>query len=318
MPDTVTTLGDTRFEAVFDRWNLTYDLVSEMALDDIRVVDEAQVRQIANIGRKETVEQYAISMKGGAVFPPIVLMSPDVLIDGNTRASAARRNGRSHIAAYRVEMSDIGMAKMLAATLNAQNGVPLTREEQYAAAINYLDMGWPDAAIARELGCTAESVRRWRKDQEFYNRVERLELTEPAGALKAKQRNEVGKVDHDEPFAELVKLVADVRPDLTDVKELVTDVQQAPSDEAAVAMVAEARQDWTPIGPEPGKRHTPNKKARQLRMHLGGLVNLEPAEVYDPTQAEKMLPTLHEARKRLTAMIKLYEDATEAEAGQAA
>src|SRR5215472_8713856 len=101
MASTVTT-GDVRFEALFQRWGLQWEFVPELSLaDQLKTLDEAQVRDLSHIAPTERVHEYALQMKGGANFPPIVLMAPNILIDGNTRAQAGRQAGRTTLPAYR-------------------------------------------------------------------------------------------------------------------------------------------------------------------------------------------------------------------------
>ncbi|HEY5985226.1 MAG TPA: hypothetical protein VIV12_02410, partial [Streptosporangiaceae bacterium] len=58
-------------------------------------------------------------------------------------------------------------------------------------------------------------------------------------------------ISHDEPFAEMVKLFADVRPNEKKARELVGQVMEAPSDEAAVRAIAGLREELAPEGPPP-------------------------------------------------------------------
>jgi hypothetical protein len=305
--------SDVRFESLFQRWGLKWEFVPELSLaDQLKVLDEAQVRDLAHIAPTERVHEYALQMKGGATFPPIVLMAPNILIDGNTRAQAGRQAGRTHLPAYRVEVPDLDFAKMLAAALNQMGGARLTPEEANKSAIRMMNLGWPDESIGRELGYAAESVRRWRREAEFSERSSALDLNGYAAKLTKKQRQDVAKIVHDEPFAEMVKLIADTKPDPKDLKELAQVVEKAPSDEQAVEAIKTARVEWVPVGPDPRKVYR-NKSAQQLRMHLGALVGLlaTPSTVYDAAGAEKDVPRIRQAIEGLQAVLSFYEARTE-------
>lgn len=303
-------LQDQRFEALFQRWNLKWEFVAEFSLvDQLKVIDEAQVRDLDHVAIPEIVFEYELQMKGGASFPPVVVWEPNILIDGNTRVTAARNLGRTTFPAYLIKDIDINFAKMLAATLNQLGGRRLTSLEANRAALSMMDLGWTDDAVGRELGYSAESVRRWRREAEFNDRVEQLGLAEPAARLSKRQRQDVAKITHSEPFAEVVRLVGDVKPDSRELKDLIERVEKAASDSEAVQSVQEARREWIPIGPEP-KRVYRNRAAQQLRMHLGGITSAlaNPTAVYDPQAAEKDVEKIRAVIAELQAVLRMYEE----------
>lgn len=308
-----TSQRDQRFEALFSRWNLNFEFIPELSLtDDLKVLDEAQVRDLANIGPSEQVDQYALQMKQGANFPPIVVAaqlrdSTDVMIDGNTRARAARRNHNDAFPAYRVSpIPDADFAKLLAAALNQLGGKRLERAEANKAALAAMDMGLSDDQIALEIGYSAESIRRWRRDQQFNERIDKLQLIDHADKLTKTQKREVGKVAHDEPFGELVQLVATTKPEQPDLRELLETVEKAGSDHDALVAIEKAREEWRPIGPPPQKVHR-NRAAQQARMHLGGLLTVEPAAVYDPTKADDDFEKWQKVREIVDQVLAVFE-----------
>jgi hypothetical protein len=301
--------GDQRYEALFRRWNIKWEFRPELSLkDNLRVIDEAQVRDISHVAAPERVNEYGLQMKGGTVFPPIVVMAPDILIDGNTRVQAARRIGLTHHSAYVVQVESIDFAKMLAAALNQMGGARLTPEEAYKAALNMMTLGWPDESVGRELGYTADSVRRWRREAEFQRRTVELSITDWSKGLTRRQRQDVAKIIHDEPFAELVKLIAETKPDAGDLKELIQTAEKAASDSDAVDAIRQARQTWVPVGPAP-QRVFRNKTAQQLRMNLGALVKVlaDPSQAYDPAGGERDVERIREVLAGLQAVLALYE-----------
>lgn len=304
-------LRDQRFEALFQRWNLKWEFLAELSLADLKVIDEAQVRELDHVAIPESVHEYELQMKGGASFPPVVAMKPDILIDGNTRVTAARNLGRTTFPAYLVEVDGIDFAKMLASALNQLGGRRLTPTEANKSALAMMDLGWTDDAVGRELGYSAESVRRWRRERDFNDRVDQLGLAEAAARLSKRQRQDVAKITHSEPFTEVVKLIADVKPDPRELKELIETVEKASSDSAAVQSIRDARQEWTPVGPDP-KRVYRNRAAQQLRMHLGGITSAlaNPTAVYDPQSAEKDAEKIRAVIEGLQAVLRLYEERT--------
>jgi ParB/Sulfiredoxin domain len=108
-------------------WNLVYEIVPDFPLSRIRRDDQSQVRQLAHIAPALRVEEYAQQMRNGAMFPPILLMTPDLLIDGNTRLKAAQRIGRQSFPAIVVDTKTRDMALILAASLNQVSDSPRRR-----------------------------------------------------------------------------------------------------------------------------------------------------------------------------------------------
>jgi ParB-like chromosome segregation protein Spo0J len=311
MPETQ---RDARFESLFDRWNLTYEFVAELNLtDDLNVLDEAQVRNLANLGPSERVDQYALQMKNGAPFPPITIAeklkaSNNVMIDGNGRARAARKIGRTTFPAYVVSpIPDTDFAKLLAAALNQLGGHRLEKDEAYKAALLFVDRGYSDTQIAIEIGYSAESVRRWRREQQFEERIDRLQLSDAAERLSKTQKRGLAKILHDAPFTDVVNLVAETKPTPADLNELLDVVDKAASDDQALAAVAKAREEWRPIGPPPNVV-TRNRVAQSARMHLGGLLSIsDPAAVYDPTKAADDFERWCRIRDLVVAVLAVFE-----------
>jgi hypothetical protein len=232
-------------------WNLVYEIVPDFPLSRIRRDDQSQVRQLAHIAPALRVEEYAQQMRNGAMFPPILLMTPDLLIDGNTRLKAAQRIGRQSFPAIVVDTKTRDMALILAASLNQMGGERLTPEEAHEAALRMMRSNYPDAAIARELGRDIAQVRRWRTQRDVQNRAESLGLAEQVKLIPRGTLGTLALVTHEEPFVETTRLLAEVRPVEKQAKEMIAEIQQAPSDQAALEIVARLRDDFAPAGPPP-------------------------------------------------------------------
>ncbi len=166
---------DTRsvqIEARLEEWNVPFDFDEAFPLNKIQTKAYTQVRQAEHRAPKENVEQYALQMGNGAIFPPIILAQNDkAIIDGNTRVAAAKRCGYKTIAAYIVKPANASIARIIGSTLNQFGGARLTGDELIEVASAYLDEGITDAEIARCLGRTAEWARKFRKKAEFDQRV---------------------------------------------------------------------------------------------------------------------------------------------------
>ena len=159
-------------EALFEEWKIPFELVDQFELGEIQTADYSQVRNSEHRAPKENVEQYALQMSNGAKFPPVVLTDNDKsIIDGNTRAAAARRNSWTAYPAYVVKVADGKRARALGAALNMINGQRLSQHELEASAKDFLDAGFADSEIARRLGRTPEWARKFRKRSEFTERA---------------------------------------------------------------------------------------------------------------------------------------------------
>lgn len=312
-------IRSTQFEHLFKAWNISFRHREDVVIDQIRRDDDAQVRRIDHIAIPANVDTYALQMKAGAQFPPVVVWA-GMLIDGNTRLSAAKKNGLATFDVYEVELPSITMAKNLAAALNQLGGQKLTMEEARESALNYISEGFTDGQIAMYLGVTAEAARQWRKLSEVAERAERTGMGEFVAGLNKTQKMELAKVTHDQPFRDLVSAVqaakdAGAKVEKNDLKEVVEKVVEATSDDAASQIVAEAREEWVPVGPIPSPVRK-NRKAQQARMHIGGLLKAKESakELIDPAKREEDLVRWQELQALVAEMVELLSHEVESAA----
>jgi ParB-like chromosome segregation protein Spo0J len=254
-------------------WNLTYEVVPDFPLSRVRRDDESQVRQLAHIAPALRVEEYAQQMRNGAMFPPILLMTPDLLIDGNTRLKAAQRIGRQTFPAIIVDTKTRDMARILAASLNQMGGERLTPEEAHEAALLMMRSNYPDVAIARELGRDIAQVRRWRTQRDVEHRAERLGLGDEIQQIPRGTRGLLAGVSHEQPFVETTRLLAEMRPVEKQAKEIISEIQQASSDQAQLDVVARLRDDFAPAGPPP--RSSARKDLALVRAAIATVIKHE-------------------------------------------
>ena len=279
--DATTMSRDTRIEALLKEWNLSFELVDQFPVSKVRFELAAQIRAEAHIAPKSMVDEYVTHMKHGAVFPPIVVSDKGVLVDGNTRLEAARRNGIKSFPAYKVKFGHLGQAKMLGAALNQMGGDRLTDDEIVLAAEAMMDERYPDDVIARHLGRSVSHVYNVRKDRTYRQVAERTGMTH-IELPKAVQRLLAG-IHHDEPFKATVEAVAQAKPALKDVSTLVKKIEATRSDADALATIDATVQDWGPVtGPPAGKgkslSRSKDKKALALAKTLVALTD-DPAEL---------------------------------------
>ncbi len=278
-------------------WNFACDVDQEFIIDKIERSAAAQVRDASHIAPAQRVEEYTQQMRNGAVFPPILIRKPNILIDGNTRLAAAKRVGRKTFPAIVVEIDSPERAKILAAAVNQMGGERLTSGEAHEASLLMMQQGYPDLAIARELGRDMSQVRRWRIQRDVAQRAEQLGLAEKIEVIPRSTLGVLAGVTHDEPFAELAKLLADVRPAEKQAKEMAAQVTQAPSDEAAIRAVAAMREELQPAGPPP--HAAVRSEIPLVRAAIGNLLKLAGRATagFDPVKRDEEMTRWEQLRK---------------------
>lgn len=313
MTDTLTEgsrTHDPRAEALFAQWNIAYEL-QEVPIDDVRLLDGAQVRDVANIAPSEGVEEYATQMRAGANFPPVVLMKPNILIDGNTRLEAARRNGRAQFAAYVVDVPTVDFAKSVAGALNQLNGRRLTSGEAQRVALTMAEqLHWNDEQVAAYVGRTAQMVRTWRRQAETEMKAKRLGLAEQVERISKNQQDMIAGVVHDAPFAELVKLASEVKVPRRELSRIVKDIGKAPSEADEIKVVSSARSDLVPMGPPPWRPQR-NVAAHRARMVIPQLLNLAPVAVLEPSRLEEDRKLWLALRQHVDAVLGVFDSQPE-------
>jgi hypothetical protein len=255
------TVDGTRWvqlEARLEEWNVPFELVEDFELKDIKTKDYSQVRTPEHRAPKEGVEQYALQMANGAIFPPIVLAANDkAIIDGNTRVAAARKNGYKTFPAYLVKPADAAMARVIGSSLNQSGGLRLSGDELQEAAAAFLERRFSDAEIARCLGRTAEWARKFRKRAEF---DERAGSHPTAAKLKPTVKERLADIDHDAPFFAALDAIQDVRMDTTSAAKMVEAASDARSDQAATEAVQKVAAALRPLDQARGVTSPPSER----------------------------------------------------------
>jgi len=215
-----------------------------LGVDKIRDAEGNQVRLIEHRAPKEMVARYAEQMKRGAVFPAVVVNDKHELIDGNTRLSAARTNGRATIAAYVCHDVSALEARSLSIELNQTHGLSMTESELRAFVSSAVQEGQAlDAkAYARMTGVKASTLARWVGATHCRMRavregvpVERLEGISDSvlAALNVAKLRSI--------FVAITELAVDARMPASEVKALITQANGATSEQAGLRIVAAGR-----------------------------------------------------------------------------
>lgn len=277
--------ASTQIESRLEARRIAFKFEPNLSVDKIRDVEGNQVRLIEHRAPKEMVTRYAEQMKRGAVFPAIVVNDKHELIDGNTRLTAARSNGRETIAAYACHDVSALEARSLSVELNQTHGLSMTETELRAFVSSAVQEGQAlDAkAYARMTGVKASTLARWvgaahgrlRASREGVS-AERLEGMSDSvlAALNVAKLRSI--------FVAITELAVDARMPASEVKALVTQANGAASEQAGLAIVAAGREarseDVKAIAA--GFRNAKRRSAGAA-LHIGGLLRFDVADLLD-------------------------------------
>jgi ParB-like chromosome segregation protein Spo0J len=239
--------ADRRLENVLDEWKLKYQQ-KDVLIAKIARGESAQVRMSVHRAPQERVEEYEVQLNNGAVFPPIVVRKNTYeLIDGNTRLEAHKRAGRTTISAYLVDVSSYEICRDLGVFQNQQNGERLTQSEQFTWARSALGRKLHPEIIARISALSVETVRRIAYEQEFEAKALKAGLDVTSLTLPKAARAAIG---HELAQLSQVKAVTEVVEESgmssPETKKLIRLVKEAPSEEASLQIVADAREARLP------------------------------------------------------------------------
>lgn len=142
-------------------------MLETVILDDIRTDGGTQPREYLN---ELVLSEYAESMTGGTVFPPVVIFfdgSHYWLADGFHRFFAAKKCGARDITAD-VRPGTRREARLYAVGANATHGLRRTNADKRRAALTLLQdeewQRWSNREIARQCGVTHTFVAKLRRE----------------------------------------------------------------------------------------------------------------------------------------------------------
>lgn len=142
-------------------------MLETVILDDIRTDGGTQPREYLN---ELVLSEYAESMTGGTVFPPVVIFfdgSHYWLADGFHRFFAAKKCGTRDLVAD-VQQGTRRDARLYAVGANATHGLRRTNADKRRAALTLLQdeewQRWSNREIARQCGVTHTFVAKLRRE----------------------------------------------------------------------------------------------------------------------------------------------------------
>jgi hypothetical protein len=322
---------DIPLERELETMGIRYRRVIELPLDKVRITPEAQVRSTDHQGPPARVARYAVQMKAGATFPPIVVAEDptDVatfdLVDGNTRSKAARDKEvqRDTFAAYVLQGVTYEQCREVGVYMNQRNGKDLDKTEALNWINDALEAKMPLSRIARISGFSFQTVKKLDGVREFNNRTKKLELPPAVKTLPSQtQALLADKVQHDNVFRLITSLATDSAMSKSELQPLVDKISKTGTDDEALRLIAREREareaQIKEYAAAAERRPLPNGQVGtvrppyyvQMRKHLQFLLARGPLDLFDPTltSREDSEQLLRETRQRLDEALELYAE----------
>jgi hypothetical protein len=260
-------------------------------------------------------------MARGDDFPPIVVTQDGYLLDGNTRAEAARRNKFPFLPALILDKNYEGAPEavlrrmhLLGAGFNVRNGRGIDRAEQMSAVLAVgTGTDYDASRIAALLGVSSGFVNGVLSEQRARERADRIGV-HVNGSVPSSQLRRLGQSGlNDEPFVTLLKLTQDAGLSVGEINELIKKVKGAGSDAAAIEMLNHVREDrHDQIAEYAAVGKSRPAHSSQLRQRLGFVLgyedNARALVELNPTLADTHTDVLTRAIAVLTAALAFQEE----------
>ncbi len=309
-------LRDPKIEEWLTGYSVEFCFESELDLGRVNVQASRANQARLEAVDEEVVARYAEDMARGDQFPPIVVHRASrkrkaTILGGNHRHAAALKAGLSTLPAY-VVSAEPEMVLRLTYEDNRRHGLPPSDEERIAQAVHLMDTGYSQEEAARVVGVTAGKVSRARAVVAADRRAEDLGV-DGFGVLPRSSRSRLASVRSDPVFVEASKLVLAARLDTQQAYDLVTRINDARSDKAALGVVgAEQETHRSTIQAKAGQSRGPRtSRASKVNDALFRLIDAKPSEVRalcaTPEQREAMAERVRKAAKNLMAVGKALE-----------
>jgi ParB-like chromosome segregation protein Spo0J len=323
---TSVTQADPKAIPEIERLGFRWTEVAQYDLSRLSPDRRVQVRELGHYAPKDAVERYAVQM-AHSEFPPVIVTADGWIVDGNTRIGAAQVRGNKFFPAYVLDVEYAGQRTTtkqknelhaLAATLNAQNGTPLTHKEIREVAARFIDLGWKAEQIARAIGVKPAGVTQVKKEITAAAKLKRVGMSDN-GALKGASLRALGSKDvlalNDVPFRSLASLAADAGLNASEITSAAKATRETGSDAEQVAVLEQLR---TEMGDRiRAKELTGSGKppvSRRLRQYLGFVRKFTGREQElietDPKVSDTHVAALEESVAVLTAVLAMQKPST--------
>lgn len=296
-----------------DEARMTATLIKRLGFDwelDLRYptpdpsAKRIQIRQEQHYSPKAEVTKYAASMARNDAFPPIVVTQDGYVLDGNTRAEAARKNKYPTIPAFVLDLDYEGASepvvrrmRLLGAGFNARHGRGIDRQEITDAVLAVgTGTDYDASRIAQLLGVSAGLVQGVLSEQRARERAGKLGM-HVNGSVPASQLRRLGQAPlNDKPFLALLQLTQDAGLSVGEINELIKEIKAAGSDEAAMELINRQRAERRgQIAEYAAVGKSRPAHSSQLRQSLGFVLKHED----NPTALVELNPTLAETHRQI-------------------
>ncbi|MEA2372116.1 MAG: ParB/Sulfiredoxin domain [Solirubrobacteraceae bacterium] len=265
--------------------HLSFTFEPNLRLDQIRDVEGNQVRLGKHRAPKEMVERYAEQMKGGAIFPAIVVNDRYEIVDGNTRWMAVRRNRKETIPSYVCANLSALEARSLSVELNQSHGLSMTQEELHGFVTGAVEEGkvLNAKAYSRMTGVKPATLARWVAAKQFEMRAARENIPEQRlDRLSDSVRAALQVAKLSAVFAAVTQLAVDARVPVAQLKTIITEANTASSEADAREVVARARDARSDdIKAIAAGFKSAKRKGIGSALHIGGLLRFEVSALLD-------------------------------------
>ncbi len=277
--------ASTQIESKLSVRHLSFTFEPNLHIDQIRDVEGNQVRLSKHRAPKEMVERYAEQMKGGAIFPAIVVNDRYEIVDGNTRWMAVRRNRKDTIPAYVCANLTALEARSLSVELNQSHGLSMTSEELHGFVTGAVEEGKVlDAkAYSRMTGVKPSTLARWVAAKQFEMRAARENIPEQRlDGLSDSVRAALQVAKLSAVFVAVTELAVDARVPVAQLKTIITEANAASSEADAREIVARARDArGDDIKAIAAGFKSAKRKGIGSALHIGGLLRFEVSDLLD-------------------------------------
>lgn len=301
--------ASTQIESKLSARHLSFTFEPNLQIDQIRDVEGNQVRLSKHRAPKEMVERYAQQMKGGAIFPAIVVNDRYEIVDGNTRWMAVRRNRKGTIPAYVCANLSALEARSLSVELNQSHGLSMTGEELHAFVTGAVEEGKVlDAkAYSRMTGVKASTLARWVAAKHFEMRAAHESIpVQRLDGLSDSVRAALHVAKLSAVFVAVTALAVDARVPVAQLKTIITEANAAPSEADAREVVARAREARSDdVKAIAAGFKSAKRKGIGSALHIGGLLRFEVSDLLDvsPEKQSEMFQRMSLLRDRLDGAI---------------
>jgi hypothetical protein len=234
---------EPEFEQNFDRLKIRSD-------------DRVQSRIDRNTAPRHMVDRYANQM-GEFEFPPVIITSDNIIIDGNTRNKARGQRNERYMSVLIVpiawDKADGPTRRKLlylSELINNMNGLALNDEERKKMVITMLEQDGPDEDIVTKVGMSLHDVGELRDEHRAKSKLKLIGLDPdsaelPERVLRAFGKPKVHRLD-DESYRGVAQLAIDAGLGANEVKQLATNLDATKSAETKRDTLARERQAREP------------------------------------------------------------------------